>query len=280
MFCIACGKEQPNDAAFCPFCGTKHPVISEDAPQLQPNEVASLGSIAQNVQQPTQTLDFPAGDVEPIFIVSDVFFDWTFRYNNSAVPPPEWASRKVDAMFTERHVFFQAQLPTKMTVKEYVKGLAAMVGVTTAVMVPIIGATVGLGAALYEGITPKKNKHPGYGSNNQFSRDSLIQMFSVGKGMWANRQDCEFRTAKAWRLGKFLDTHYYFTIIGEFHNNEGVRDLAAFAEISPYGDTYRDDLLEKTGCVVSRDDKFKVRSEALRSLENYPEPPITTKLDD
>ena len=78
---------------------------------------------------------------------------------------------------------------------------------------------------------------------------------------------------------KFLSvntTYHYLVIIAGFHHISGLLDYAAVNCLSgTYGD-----VIEFTGCTFARAERFKVRSEALQSLVEYPEPPITKKGDD
>ena len=283
MFCTKCGKEQPSGAMYCPFCGAKQAEDFSSELVLAPTAKSAEGHQSlSNLSVPA--LDFPVSDLEPIYINTPWCATWMFRYKAGSPPPPQWTSSAVDIMFSETHIFIQPQITKKATLADYLQAAGtatwAVTGAVASFVAPVVA--LGLAAPVLVGahLKSKARKHPGYGESNQFTKEALIALFAADKGMWASRSECEFRALRAWRFGKFLDTHHYFAIIGKFYCRSGVMDLAAFLDIGYIADEYKKELVKKADCVISRDDKFKVRSEALQSLEGYTEPPITTELDD
>jgi len=282
MFCIKCGKEQPSGAMYCPFCGAKQTEEFSSELVLAPTANSAEGHVSLgNGSLPS--LDFPVSDLEPIYINTPWCATWMFRYKVGSPPPPQWTSSAVDIMFSETHIFIQPQITKKATLADYLQAAGTVTWAVTGAVASFVAPVVALGLAtpvlVADQLTKKKKNHPGYGECNQFTRDTLIAMFSAGQGMWAARSECEFRALRAWRFGNPLEKPHFFAIIGKFHHISGVYEYAAFLDVGYLADDFKKELVSKTGCVISRDDQFKVRSEALRSLEGFSEPQITKDLD-
>ncbi len=269
MYCISCGKPQPAEAAFCPFCGKKQ--LAEIKYEARTNELltdATQARIAQSREAQHLPSDFPGGDLTPIFISEKAHF--MFRRKSGAAPLP-WTEGRVDLLLSNSYVFFQA---ANVTRGEEIKNIAALGAGIAAGLVPIVGLAVGAAALAVDKALPKQGKSD-FGMNNQFTKESLLQKYSSGQSIWIDRRDCEFRAMKS-RL--ILETYNYFAFIGKFHHAAGMVDLAVVAS------TYSSDDLKKSlikaGCTLARDDKYSVRSEVLRSIDGYPEPAITKEHDD
>lgn len=267
MYCISCGNLQPSGAAFCPHCGKAQPEkMGGYPPTVANNESTPDPAITLS------NLDFPnEGDFEPIALYENR--KWMFRYKNVVYPPPAWTQSNIDLMFSEDYVVLQSN--TKVaTLKESLKEAGVLAGIIAAGAVPIIGIPAGIAALALDKMVPRQKKHIGYGKNNQFLREAILQRFLAGEAIWAKKSECEFRSLKSRLL---LNTTYrYFVIISKFHHISGLLDYAAFNCLSGIHGGF----IELSGCTLAREEKFKVCSEALRSIVEYPEPPITKIHDD
>ena len=277
MFCVSCGKNQPSNAAFCPYCGTKRPDELENKPRLTPPTDPPPSAASPIDQDATSiTIDLPAGDLEPIFLIEKA--TWMFRHKSKEKPPPAWTQSTVDFMISEDFIVFQSTANIT-SMGETLKGLGFWAVVIAGSAVPIVGLPVALAAwAAGSAADPRKKKSAGYGKKNQLTRQAFSQRFIAGEAVWATKRDCEFRALRS-RL--VIDTIHYLAVIGKFHHISGVLDFAVFINAgSLYGADFKKDVAKRGDCVISRDEKFTVRSEALHSLEGYPEPAITEEFDD
>ena len=218
-------------------------------------------------------LDFPtSGDLEPIALYEKR--EWMFRYKDIAKPPPDWTHKSpVDLMFSEDYVVLQSNTNVA-TLNEKLKEAGLLASVIVAGAVPVLGITAALALSALDKTMPKQKKHIGYGKNSQFTREAILQRFLVGEAIWAKKSECEFRALKSRLL--LNSTYHYFVVIAKFHHISGLLDYAAFNCLSGIHGGF----IELGGCTLAREEKFKVRSEALRSLVGYPEPPITKDQDD
>ena len=272
MYCISCGKPQPSGAAFCPYCGRKQSdTIASFPPPVPITESRPSPEVSAELATAPIDLDFPTGDLEPIALYEKR--EWMFRYKEVANPPPAWTQSIVDLMFSEDYVVLQSNTNVA-TLKETLKEAGMLASVIAAGAVPILGITAGIAALALDKAIPKQKKHLGYGKNNQFTREAIFQRFLAGEAIWAKKGECEFRALKSRLL--LNTTYHYFVIIAKFHHTSGLLDYAAFNCLSGIHGGF----IELSGCTLAREEKFNVRSEALRSLVGYPEPPITKEQDD
>ena len=124
----------------------------------------------------------------------------------------------------------------------------------------MLGITAALAVSALRKTMPRQKKHIGYGKNNQFTREAILQRFLAGEAIWAKKSECEFRALKSRIL---LNTTFnYFVIIAKFHHISGLLDYSAFNCLSGVHGGF----IELSECILAREEKFKVRSEALRSL--------------
>lgn len=271
MYCTSCGKSRPADAIFCPYCGKQQPTdVAGDQHTIIGEASANAEMSAEgSISRPTP--DFPiAGDFEPIALYENR--EWTFRYKDSASPPPSWTQSSVDLMFSEDYVVLQSSTNTA-TLNEKLKEAGFIAGVIVAGAVPVVGIGTALAISALDKTMPKK-KHVGYGKHGQFKRDAILQRFLVGEALWAKKSECEFRSLQSRLL--LNSTYHYLVVIAKFHHISGLLDYAAFNCLSGIHGGF----IELSGCTMARREKFKVRSEALRSLTEYPRPPITKAQDD
>ncbi len=270
MFCISCGNKQAMGAAFCQFCGAKHNVDGDteclSTDQIDQARVAKESSRLKNA--------FPIADAEPIYILENCA--WQFRYKDAASSPPDWAQGYADLMCSETHIFFQSKKSSDAEDEIANHGNAVGKAAGAAALFPIVGVAVGLVALGVDTIS-KKTKHSGFGKKSQFLPELMNNNFLAGDNIWAAKNECEFRALRSRLL---VETSHYVAIIGKFHHASGLLDVAAFLRTYGHGTSIKRDLAERGGCIISRDDKFKVQSEAARSLEGYPLPQITTAYDD
>lgn len=272
MYCISCGGAQPSDATFCPYCGKKQPADSDSQSRVAPIiEARPAFQVLNAPASASPNVDFPiAGDLEPIAFYEKR--EWMFRYKSAANPPPTWTKSTVDLMFSEDYVVLQSNTDVA-TLKDKLKEAGSLALLITAGAAPVIGA--GMVAALALGKTiPRAKKHIGYGKNNQFTREAILHRFLVGEAIWAKKSECEFRDLTS-RLLLSAFTFRYFVVIAKFHHISGFLDYAAFNCLSG-----THDFIDRCGCTFTRKEKFRVCSEAVRSLVEYPEPPITKDQDD
>lgn len=276
MFCMSCGNPQPSAATFCPNCGTKYPEVNQRQTPAEPT-TATPNSSARPIQQNATPIeaDLPVGDLEPIFMFEGT--NWTFRHKDKAKPPPAWTRSPLDFMISEDFIVFQSTTDIN-TLGETLKGVGMMAAMVAGAAVPIVGLTA---AAITWGtasaLDPRKKKHAGYGKHNQLTSEALILRFIAGESVWVKKKECEFR---ALRSRYFMDTYHYFAVIGKFHHISGIFDLAVFKDVhNLYGADFKRDVAKRGDCIISRDDKYSVRSEVLRSIEGYSEPPITNEFD-
>jgi hypothetical protein len=278
MFCSSCGVQQPSEAAFCPSCGKRQPASSGSEPLASSNLPSGSVGGPNSIGQEPQSIDFPSADLEPIGFFPIGKQD--YRYKDRATAPPKWTEGSAELMCTETHMFIQSRDVQSMSEKIARAGnmVAGLAGGMLGAAVPIVGIAVGIAALAADKAIPRKSKHPGYGKNNQFRQDALLGMFLSGENMWAVKSLCEFRTL---RSRVFMDTTHYMAILGRFHHVKGIIDLAVFLDFgNRNGADAKKSFEQGCGIACGRDDKFKVRSEAMRSLTDYPEPPITTELDE
>lgn len=273
MHCKACGRQLRSGPASCPYCGIQHSM--EKATFLQPVEgpessTSSEGSVETPIS--LSNLDFPtSGDLEPIALYEKR--EWMFRYKEPAEPPPVWTQSAVDLMFSEDYVVMQSNTNVA-TLNEKLKEAGWLAGVVAAGAVPVLGIAAALALSALDKTVPKQKKHAGYGKNSQFTREAILQRFLVGEAIWAKKRECEFRALKSRLL--LNSTYHYFVVIAKFHHISGLLDYAAFNCLSGIHGGF----IELSGCTLAREERFKVRSEAIRSLVGYPEPPITKDQDD
>lgn len=276
MYCMSCGKPQPSGATFCPYCGKKQSEeISSFTPLVPITESSRSPEVSTKLSTAPIDLDFPTGNLEPIALYEKR--EWMFRYKDVANPPPAWTQSTVDLMFSEDYVVLQSNTNVA-TLKETLKVAGMLASViaagTVAGAVPILGIAAEIATLALDKTIPRQKKHIGYGKNNQFMREAILQRFLAGEAIWAKKSECEFRALKSRLL--LNTTYHYFVIIAKFHHISGLLDYAAFNCLSGIHGGF----IELSGCTLAREEKFKVCSEALRSLVGYPEPPITKDGDD
>lgn len=273
MYCTSCGKQLPSGAAFCPFCGKQQPMEKATVPQpVEVTESSTSSEGSAETLASLSNLDFPtSGNLEPIALYEKR--EWMFRHKDSAKPPPVWTQSAVDLMFSEDYVVMQSNTNVA-TLNEKLKEAGWLAGVVAAGAVPVLGITAALALSALDKTVRKQKKQVGYGKNNQFTREAILQRFLVGEAIWAKKSECEFRALKSRLL--LNSTYHYFVVIAKFHHISGLLDYAAFNCLSGIHGGF----IELSGCTLAREEKFKVRSEAIRSLVGYPEPPITKNQDD
>lgn len=273
MYCISCGKPQPADAAFCPYCGKQQSMeMAGFPPTVTITESSPSTGVTAEPAIALSNFDFPTtGDLEPIALYEKR--EWMFRYKDVANPPPAWTQSTVDLMFSEDYVVLQSNTNVA-TLNEKLKKAGWLASVIIAGAVPVLGITAALAVSALDKTMPRQKKHIGYGKNNQFTREAILQRFLAGEAIWAKKSECEFRALKSRLL--LNTTYHYFVIIAKFHHISGLLNYAAFNCLSGIHGGF----IELSGCTLAREEKFKVRSEALRSLVGYPEPPITKDRDD
>lgn len=271
MFCIACGKPLPISAIFCPLCGKEQSESVSSLSPLFPNTESGCISkeTAKSATAPID-VDFPTGGLEPIALYEKR--EWLFRYKSASNPPPAWMHNTVDLMFSDEYVVLQSNT-SLATIKEKLKEAGALVSIITAGAFPVLGISAAIAASALDKALHKQ-KHIDYGKDNQFTQDAILQRFLAGEVIWAKKSECEFRAPKSRLL--LNSTYHYFIIIAKFHHISGLLDLAAFNCLSGTLGGF----IERSGCTLSREEKFRVQSDVLRSLVEYPEPLITKDQDD
>ena len=58
MFCRNCGKNIPDEAGFCPYCGTKVSMVSENKPEIEEENLNKTVAVRQPLVRQTEGEDF------------------------------------------------------------------------------------------------------------------------------------------------------------------------------------------------------------------------------
>lgn len=260
MYCCACGKVQPENAKFCPFCGNQNHTIVEEANAESRQELPSTADIE---------IFFPKGDLDPLYIYEQT--NWTVRYNSRESQPPAWMAKPIDLMVSEDFIFLISA--DDEIVKNW-KNAAAVATIGAGALVlglPGILAGYAIGS-----LVSPKNKHPGFGRNNQLTKNSLLTNIAHGSCLWIEKSKARLKAynyRSSFMIG--FDVYHSFSIAGDFHCTDKLVPVAIYknfgynGRLGAYGSDFKKDLTREGHCTLNDEIKVKSDDEAINRIGKF-----------